>query len=711
MKGLKASNPRTAPRVFISYSQDSKEHCERVLAMAQALKGDRIEAELDRFHEDEILHWPRWCAERISPDHSDFVVCICTGEYRRLVEYGETSERGQGVAWEGRLLANEIYAAKGNSRIVPALFDEQSKDAIPQFLQGWTYCRLHRFERGDPGYDQLLRILTRQMRVAKTELGDSSPSTSPPVGFDPEQPCDPRPSDSRAPVVAAAAADHASRPVTSLATERYLDSLDSTRFASDAIHFNSRLYRQIYVKAQFVLSLIAGETVIVTENQLADSLGFLETFSELHQASQRLSQPQPLPVKLALQPKHASAFEAVASSFQNEAYVLSLWEDLSNSPDRRQRWAEALRRKSMPADPLVFDSEKAMLGRLWRALEYFGSDHCVVAQQLPNVFADIVGAAAKLTEAQVEDLRAQKPAPCGGFLQQGYFSTDAECAAAKKIIEFLSGLKRRQVDVSRRSCIFKQLEHETSRDLREGVRAFVDAIYNQVLGLASGAGFLQSSVFPVRDHCYVRAGYALSTHLRERRQDDPEFRYSPWEIFAYDALDCVVQDDCEDLRRASAGALVEILGSVPWSELLSMQLDAQWRLSVQAVRRGLECLQKADKALSSPDRGGTAADSERELNTHRNALDALWVDHIGLVRRLVPGQHWNVLPHDIEFRHSQAPKFPIALRYQFHTTKRHMTKNRPWTYSDWQRRFTMRGRLDQRPEPHPPDHAQPLLHP
>ena len=54
------------PRVFISYSHDSREHCDRVIALAQQLRRDGIDAELDQFHQDELLHWPRWCARGTS---------------------------------------------------------------------------------------------------------------------------------------------------------------------------------------------------------------------------------------------------------------------------------------------------------------------------------------------------------------------------------------------------------------------------------------------------------------------------------------------------------------------------------------------------------------------------------------------------------------------------------------------------------------------
>lgn len=74
-------------RVFISYSHDNLENYDRVLDLAQQLRRDGINAELDQFHQEELVHWPRWCQEQLCPENSDFVLCVCTPEYKRRVEH------------------------------------------------------------------------------------------------------------------------------------------------------------------------------------------------------------------------------------------------------------------------------------------------------------------------------------------------------------------------------------------------------------------------------------------------------------------------------------------------------------------------------------------------------------------------------------------------------------------------------------------------
>src|SRR2546427_1689575 len=157
--------------VFISYSHDSPEHSERVLSLAFALRSNGIDVELDQFHNEEIVDWPRWCNEMTSIEHSEFVICVCTAEYRRRLEGHVPPEKGKGVYWEGVLLDDDIYDEKGNSRLIPVLFDDEPESSIPRFLRGWTRCRSRDFALSDEGYEHVIRILTRQVRVEKTPLG------------------------------------------------------------------------------------------------------------------------------------------------------------------------------------------------------------------------------------------------------------------------------------------------------------------------------------------------------------------------------------------------------------------------------------------------------------------------------------------------------------------------------------------------------------
>lgn len=160
-----------APRVFISYSHDSPAHCDAVLALAQQLRRDGIDAELDQFHAEELLHWPRWCAEQMRPENADFVLCVCTAEYARRVEGRVAADVGKGVYWEGTLIHNELYDAKGKPRYVPVLLPGGKAADIPRLLQNFTRFQLASIGLADAGYAALYRLLTRQASRPAEALG------------------------------------------------------------------------------------------------------------------------------------------------------------------------------------------------------------------------------------------------------------------------------------------------------------------------------------------------------------------------------------------------------------------------------------------------------------------------------------------------------------------------------------------------------------
>src|SRR5712671_6800146 len=161
----------SAKTVFISYSHDSFAHSERVLSLAWALRNNGIDVELDQFHNEEIVDWPRWCNEMTGREHSEFVLCVCTAGYKQSLDGHVPPEKGKGVYWEGSLLDDDIYDEKGNRRLIPILFDDEPESSIPRFLRGWTHCGLREFTLSDAGYEHLIRILTRQAKVEKNPLG------------------------------------------------------------------------------------------------------------------------------------------------------------------------------------------------------------------------------------------------------------------------------------------------------------------------------------------------------------------------------------------------------------------------------------------------------------------------------------------------------------------------------------------------------------
>ncbi len=158
-------------KVFISYSHDSAEHGERVLRFADALRGDGVDAEVDRYHQRPPQGWPAWCEEQLRPEVSSHVLMICTQTYHDRVQNQVALDEGRGVWLEWRIIHNYIYGAKRNDRFIPVLFDGATMEYIPIPIRNDGHYRISQFDLTDPGYELLYRDLTGQPYATKPTLG------------------------------------------------------------------------------------------------------------------------------------------------------------------------------------------------------------------------------------------------------------------------------------------------------------------------------------------------------------------------------------------------------------------------------------------------------------------------------------------------------------------------------------------------------------
>jgi SEFIR domain len=158
-----------APKVFISYSHDTVEHQERVLSLADRLRADGIDAEIDQYNAAPPEGWPLWCERQIAS--ADVVLMVCTETYYRRVSGDEERGKGLGVVWEARIIRQLFYDAGAVSdKFVPVLFSDASPEQIPTPIKGWT-----RYVVTEDGYEDLYRRLTGQPRLLRPPLGTIRP--------------------------------------------------------------------------------------------------------------------------------------------------------------------------------------------------------------------------------------------------------------------------------------------------------------------------------------------------------------------------------------------------------------------------------------------------------------------------------------------------------------------------------------------------------
>src|SRR6478672_6993871 len=145
------------PKVFISYSHDSPEHEQNVLALADRLADDGVDVILDQFVSPPPANWPRWMEDQM--DAADFIVVVCSKNYLAKVRGKVKKGVGKGVKWESLLSYQQIYDNDSNSaKFIPVLLQGGEYEHIPTPMRGGNHYRLS----DDKEYEKLLRHITNQ---------------------------------------------------------------------------------------------------------------------------------------------------------------------------------------------------------------------------------------------------------------------------------------------------------------------------------------------------------------------------------------------------------------------------------------------------------------------------------------------------------------------------------------------------------------------
>lgn len=107
-----------APMIFISYSHDSEEHRDKVLALAERLREDGLDAQLDQYVQGAPEQgWPRWMLDQI--DTAEFVLVVCTPMYYLRFRGHEEAGKGKGADWEGAAASTACTSSVPSVAISP----------------------------------------------------------------------------------------------------------------------------------------------------------------------------------------------------------------------------------------------------------------------------------------------------------------------------------------------------------------------------------------------------------------------------------------------------------------------------------------------------------------------------------------------------------------------------------------------------------------
>jgi hypothetical protein len=156
------------PKVFISYSHDSRKHNDRVLALADQLRKEGVDCNIDQYEQSPPKGWHLWMLEQIK--RSDFVLVMCTKEYQRRFLADESYGKGRWLTWEGGVIIQSIYRiGANNTKFIPVLFSDNDSRFIPTLFRNITEYVVS-LQHPD-GYESLYRRLTGQLLTQRSDLG------------------------------------------------------------------------------------------------------------------------------------------------------------------------------------------------------------------------------------------------------------------------------------------------------------------------------------------------------------------------------------------------------------------------------------------------------------------------------------------------------------------------------------------------------------
>ena len=151
------------PKVFISYSWESKEHSDWVNSLADKLLADGIEAIIDSYDVIPGDRLPEFMESSIKD--SDYVIIICTEEYKR-----KANNREKGVGYESHIISAELYNNHNDRKFIPIIRQGEFNTAIPTYLDGKLAIDLRGNPYNETSYKDLIASIFKVKKKPKVGI-------------------------------------------------------------------------------------------------------------------------------------------------------------------------------------------------------------------------------------------------------------------------------------------------------------------------------------------------------------------------------------------------------------------------------------------------------------------------------------------------------------------------------------------------------------
>ncbi len=149
------SNDKRTPSAFISYSWDSEEHRQWVVALATRLRENGVDVILDRWHL--ALGAEKTLFMEMAVRKSDHVLLICTPQYKEKAE-----SRLGGVGWETSIVTAELADDLTQTKFIPVLRQGSFQATLPV----WVKNRVGVDLSADPYSEKEFQLLLRDLHGA-----------------------------------------------------------------------------------------------------------------------------------------------------------------------------------------------------------------------------------------------------------------------------------------------------------------------------------------------------------------------------------------------------------------------------------------------------------------------------------------------------------------------------------------------------------------
>lgn len=152
---------RQAPRVFVTYIDDSETHKEQVLEFATFLRSKMgLDVHMNLWYSNIRRDWTLWAIEHLSK--AEFILVIASPEYKRVADGTAPPDEGRRSQFEAAIIRDNITRnlRHETARVLPVVLPGRSIDEIPTFLNAHSTTQYTIREFTAEGVRELLDAIT-----------------------------------------------------------------------------------------------------------------------------------------------------------------------------------------------------------------------------------------------------------------------------------------------------------------------------------------------------------------------------------------------------------------------------------------------------------------------------------------------------------------------------------------------------------------------